>query len=347
MFKKNLSLFIFCLVLIGVTDFFRGATAEDAPILHDSDVDFFDLDESQDLSTESNFDIEETSAIIESYPEAIKLTQNLPTEIQALSEPNKWHFLIQPSLYVPLTIYGDATVGRLNGDFAIGAAQIRKSIKDDLNLAFFGRAQAWRPDYRLGVFTEFDYLSLTSERSITRPILFPNTPGPIPVTLNAAVDSKIWSFSLGGAYRFYDRTKINSTEVKTEYDLGPLVFDIFGGLNVTGIDLDFNLNTNIGQRAGLDASKTITSPILGGRFRYNFSPQIAWVTSGSVSGFGIEGLTQWNLNTGVDWLFSDKTSLGAGYRFGYTGYNSNLRNNADFGLNVNQNGPYVNLSFRF
>lgn len=265
--------------------------------------------------------------------------------VEPITPSNSWHFLIQPSIYIPFTIYGDASAGSLTGDFALDASQIRNRIKDDLNFAFFGRVKAWNPDYRLGLFADFDYLSLDSRASVTRTL--PPSLGSIPVTLNAGVDSKLWSLSFGGAYRFYNSSQVNSEGVDTEFDLGASVFDVFAGLNVTGIDLGLDFNAPGLGSAGFDGDKTIISPIVGGRFRFNIHPQWAIVGGGSFSGFGINGLRQWNLSTGVDWLFSEKTSLGLGYRFGYTGYNSTLRTNTDFGIDINQNGPYLNLSFRF
>ncbi|MBE9221820.1 hypothetical protein IQ215_03840 [Cyanobacterium stanieri LEGE 03274] len=259
---------------------------------------------------------------------------------------NSWHFLIQPSIYVPFTIYGDAAAGSVSGDFSLDASQIRRSIKDDLNFAFFGRMKAWNPEYRWGVFADFDYLSLDSRASISRRL--PPSLGSIPVRLDASADSKLWSLSLGGAYRFYDRSKVNPDGVETEFDLGRSVFDVFGGVNITGVDLGLNFSSpGLGQ-ARFNGNTTVVSPIIGARARVNLSPQWAWVTGGSFSGFGIDGLNQWNLGTGLDWKFSEgKTSLGFGYRFGYTSYGSNLTRATDFEVNVNQNGPYVNVSFRF
>ncbi|MBF2055749.1 MAG: hypothetical protein IGQ45_00725 [Cyanobacterium sp. T60_A2020_053] len=256
---------------------------------------------------------------------------------------NSWHFLLQPSIYLPFTIYGDATAGSLSNGFGFDGSQIRQSIKDDLNFAFFAKAKAWNPDYRLGIFADFDYLSSNSSTSVTRTL--PPSLGSIPVNL-AEVDSKLWSLSFGGAYRFYDATKVNPAGIKTEFDLGPSVFDVFGGVNITGVDLGLKFSSPLGS-ARFDGNETILSPIVGARFRFNVNPQVAVVGGASYAGFGISGLQKWGISSGVDWLFSEKTSLGVGYRFDHTGYSSSLTSTTDFDLNVNQNGPYINVSFRF
>lgn len=270
-----------------------------------------------------------------------------PSEIARgeVKSNNAWHFLLQPSIYLPFTIYGDATAGSLSGDFALDSSQIRQSIKDDLNFAFFAKAKAWNPDYRLGIFADFDYLSSGSSASVTRTL--PPSFGSIPVNLNAEVDTKLWSFSLGGAYRFYDATKVNPAGIKTEFDLGPSVFDVFGGINITGFDLGLRFSSPQLGRARFDGNETILSPIVGARFRFNMNPQLAVVGGATYAGFGVNGLQKWGISSGVDWLFTEKTSVGVGYRFDHTGYSSSLTSNTDFDLNVNQNGPYINVSFRF
>jgi hypothetical protein len=91
-------------------------------------------------------------------------------------------------------------------------------------------------------------------------------------------------------------------------------------------------------------SNTVVSPLLGGRFRWNATPELAVLLSGSVSGFGISGLTQYGVQGGVDWMFSGNTSLGLGYRFAALDYNSGAN---ELDLNVDQNGPYLNFGFRF
>ncbi|AFZ48473.1 hypothetical protein Cyast_2530 [Cyanobacterium stanieri PCC 7202] len=351
MLKKSWFFYPTIIVGFGVFIYSGAQASEEKEATVDIEIGSFrasDLNSTEFQSDDKNaiispFTLQE-SMEMELYPDNF---HHYASEIamEPITPSNSWHFLFQPSIYIPFTIYGDARAGSLTGDFALDASQIRKSIKDDLNFAFFGRMKAWTPDYRLGLFADFDYLSLDSRASVTRTL--PVSLGSIPVTLNAGVDSTLWSLSFGGAYRFYNSSQVNPEGVNTEFDLGSSVFDVFAGLNITGIDLGLDFNAPGLGSARFDGSKTVVSPIVGGRFRFNVHPQWAIVGGGSFSGFGINGLRQWNLSTGVDWLFSEKTSLGLGYRFGYTGYNSTLRTNTDFGIDVNQNGPYLNLSFRF
>lgn len=263
------------------------------------------------------------------------------------SQSNRWHFLFQPYLYLPVTIYGDANFGRFTGDIAIDGDQIRTSIKDDLNFAFLGDLQAWTPNYRVGLLADVNYLSASSQDTFTRSIRRPGLADFVPSELQAEVDTHVWYVNLGAAYRFYNQSQINPEGVSTEFDLGTFVFDIVGGLNIASVNADLDLSTNLGGQAEFDGGTTVVSPMLGGRLRVNASPKLALVTQGSVAGFGIGGLTQWGVLAGLDWMFSGNTSLGLGYRFGYVSYNKDFDRDKDFGVSLNQNGPYLSLGFRF
>ncbi len=150
---------------------------------------------------------------------------------------------------------------------------------------------------------------------------------------------------LAATYRFYDPAKVNPKGIATEFDLGPVLFDVIGGMNITSVNSDLDLTTNLGGAVSSDNGATVVSPLLGGRFRWNTSPKFAVVVAGSVSGFGISGLSQYSFRTGIDWMFSGNTSLGLGYRFGFLNYNKG--GDRDFSLEANQSGPYISFGFRF
>ncbi len=286
-------------------------------------------------------------------------TQDTPVESPNTQEPqttvsqsNQWHFLFQPYIYVPITIYGNTTFRRFraensSGDFALSPNQIRSAIKNKLNFAFFGDLQAWTPNYHLGFLANVDYLSTSNNSTFTRPVRRQGFADFIPSQLRTEVDTQVWSVDLATAYRFYNQSKVNPKGVSTEFDLGPFLFDIIGGLNIASVNADLDLSTNLGGQASFDGGTTVVSPLLGGRLQVNVAPKLALVTAGSVSGFGIDGLTNWRVRTGLDWMFSGNTSLGLGYRFGHLSYNKGFDNGRDFGVTVNNNGPYLSFSFRF
>jgi hypothetical protein len=273
------------------------------------------------------------------------------------SPSDEWHFLLVPYVYVPLSISGSANYegseefrndfsGNLEGsrDFDFTPTQIRSSLENSLNFAFLGGFEAWTPDYNLGVLANIDYLSLTSDDTLNRAVRRPGFANFVPTELNASLDTQIWNVDLAASYRFYDPAQANPQGLNTEYDLGPWVFDVLGGLNITSLNTQLDLSTNLGGEGEFSTSKTVVSPLLGGRFRWNATPELAVLLSGSVSGFGIGGLTQYGVLGGVNWMFSGNTSVGLGYRFGFLDYDSG---SSEVDLNVDQNGPYLNFGFRF
>ncbi|MGF1568366.1 MAG: hypothetical protein ACFCVD_09900 [Nodosilinea sp.] len=273
------------------------------------------------------------------------------------SHSEQWHVLFVPYIYVPLSISGSVNFSgtknftdnfsrdfNLSRDFEFVPSQIVAALKESLNFAFFGGIEAWTPDYTLGILGNLNYLSTSSSSTFTREVRFPGLANFIPSELTSALNTQLWTADLAASYRFYDPAKVNPEGVYTEFDLGPFVFDVLGGLNVTSVNTQLGLTTNLGGNGQFTSSNTIFSPLLGGRFRWNANPRLAVLASGSLSGFGIGGLMQYQFQGGVDWIFSGNTSLGLGYRFSSLDYTQSAGN---FNLSADQSGPYLDFGFRF
>lgn len=271
------------------------------------------------------------------------------------SQSEQWHFLFVPYIYVPLSISGSATfqgegfrnsfVGDFTDpsrDFDFSPSQIGAKVKDSLNFAFLGGLEAWTPNYTIGILSNLSYVSLSSRETFNRDVRIPGLANFVPSQVNAALNTQLWNVDLAGSYRFYDPKKANPEGIRSEYDLGPLVFDVLGGLSFVQINNQLGLSTNLGGNRQFNSTQTLVSPLIGGRIRWNANPKLALVGMGTISGFGISGLTQYSIQGGVDWMFSGNTSLGAGYRFSFLDYSS-----SQVDLNVNQNGPYLDFGFRF
>ena len=268
------------------------------------------------------------------------------------SPSDKWHFLVVPYVYLPFSISGSATFNNLNGnlggsgggglDFDLEPNQIRTALRNSLNFAFLGGVEAWNPTYKLGILANFDYVSLSSQSSVNRDVRFPGLANFIPAQINADLTTQLMRADLAGSYRFYDPARVNPEGIRSEYDLGPFVFDVLGGLSLTQVNTRLGLSTNLGGSGQFNDNRTVVSPLIGGRVRWNANPKFALVGTGTISGFGIGGLMQYGLQGGLDWMFSGDTTLGAGYRFGFTDYNTDRVD-----LNIDQHGPYINIGFRF
>jgi hypothetical protein len=271
------------------------------------------------------------------------------------SEANRWHFLVAPYIYVPFSISGSATfqgegfrndfVGDFTDpsrDFDFQPSQIRAALQNSLNFAFFSGFEAWTPNYNVGILANLDYVSLSSGSTLNRDVRIPGAAAFVPTQVNAALNTQLWRGDLAGSYRFYDPARANPEGVRSEYDLGPFVFDVLGGLSLVQINNQLGLSTNLGGNGQFSNTQTLVSPLIGGRARWNANPKLAVVGSATISGFGLGGLMQYGIQGGVDWMFSGDTTLGAGYRFSFLDYSSDLVD-----LDVNQHGPYLNIGFRF
>jgi hypothetical protein len=271
------------------------------------------------------------------------------------SQSSQWHFLLEPYVYIPISISGSAEFqgsefqdnftrdfDNPSRDFEFSPSEIRTALENSLNFAFLGALEAWTPNYNVGILTNVDYVSLSTDATFDRSVRRPGFANFIPTELDADLDIQVLNVDLAASYRFYDSSNANPEGINTEFDLGALVFDVLGGVNLVSLNTDLDLSTNLGGEGEFSRNKTVISPLIGGRFRWNATPTLAVLLSGSVSGFGIEGLTRYSVQGGVNWMFSGNTSLGAGYRFASLDYSSD-----QIDLNVDQNGPYLNIGFRF
>jgi hypothetical protein len=297
-------------------------------------------------------------------PGSLDLTSVSPNELPDIAQStspqaqsDQWHFLLVPYVYLPFSISGTATyedsenfrnnfAGNFDGsqDFEFDSGDITTALKNSLNFAFLGEFEAWTPNYQLGILANFDYLSLSDDDTLNRSVRRPGFANFVPTEIDTSVDTQVWNVDLAASYRFYDPAQANPQGLNTEYDLGPFVFDVLGGLKITSINTDLDLSTNLGGEGEFSTNDTLISPLLGGRFRWNATPELAVLVSGSVSGFGISGLTQYAVQGGVSWMFSGNTSLGLGYRFAALDYNADSN---ELDLEVDQHGPYLNFGFRF
>ena len=334
------------------------------------------------------------SASSEKQTETPSETPN-PTESATTSQTtNRWHFLIQPYLYLPISAYGDATVRGFRADFAKDASDIFSTAKDVFEFGILGRAEAWTPNYRWGFLLNGEYLAVGNNNSYTRPNpnrflnlaldrieqriqgrvdavlgsqiadylrgrldgrvrqelearLGARLEDIIPSEFRSELDAEAWTVDLAVAYRFFNQSQVNPKGVNSEFDLGPLVVDLIGGMRIGGVNGDLEIDTNLGGGGDYSRSITLVKPLLGTRLRYNFSPYLAGVVGGTVAGFNISGLgLNWEALAGLDWKFSGNTSVGIGYRFAYLGYNSGSGND-EFDISLYSNGPYFTLTFRF
>lgn len=92
-----------------------------------------------------------------------------PDSSESSANANKWHFLFQPYIYLPLSIYGDATVKGFSTDFAAGGSTIFSAVRNTFEFGLLGRLEGWTPNYHWGFLLDGNYIELGRQNSFTRP----------------------------------------------------------------------------------------------------------------------------------------------------------------------------------
>lgn len=255
-----------------------------------------------------------------------------------------WRFSFEPYVYAPFGVSGDVTVDGVKVPIDAGIGDIFSVAINTLNFAAFGRAEAWKGHW--GIVFDGAYANLGTAQTVEIPLppelqLFGL---PSEIDIDAAVGVTFSRFDLAAAYRFGDGNLSNAFRTAdTEFELGPFLFDAIAGLRIQNFQNDLQLTDNLGDEFDFSDSQTFVEPLLGGHARWNLSDNLAVLTGGSVSGFGIGDLTfSVDGYAGVDWLFSGNTSLLASYRFTYVDSSSD-----SLGLNLFTHGPLVGVKFRF
>jgi len=278
-------------------------------------------------------------------PESGENLSPFVAEASHSSDEIPWRFSLEPYVYVPFRVSGDVTVDGIEVPIDAGIGDIFDVAINTLNFAAFGRFEAWKGHW--GIVFDGAYANLGTGQTVAIP--FPPELQllglPPEIDIDAAVGVSFSRFDLAAAYRFGDGNLSNAFKTAdTEFDLGPFLFDVVAGLRIQNFQNDLELTDSLGDELELTGSQSFFEPMLGGHARWNLSDNLAVLTGGSFSGFGIGDLTfSVDGYAGVDWLFSGNTSLLANYRFTYV----DNSDDPSLGLNLFTHGPLVGVKFRF
>jgi len=158
-----------------------------------------------------------------------------------------------PYIYVPFNISGSVEFDDVSQDFELGPSEIQESLSDStFNFGFLGEIEAWTPNYTVGILGNVDYISVSSESTID-----------VPSEIEVNLDTQLLSLDLAAGYRFYDRSQANPEGLQSEFDLGPLVFDVRAGANLISLSTDLDLRTNQGEGGESSNTHTVISPLIG------------------------------------------------------------------------------------
>jgi len=244
-----------------------------------------------------------------------------------LETSNKWNIEFTPYFWAA-ELKGDATLRGRTGPVEVGFSD----LLDNLDIAFMGRAEAWKGEW--GLFLDALYMDLGAEFSTPQG------------SVSADIDVKMTMLEFGLGYHLWE------TQVGKEGSQ-KLSFDLLGGGRYMNLEGEVDVRTG-GPLAGLGLGRTFgrreewVDPIVGGRLRWDIDEKLAAAVRFDFGGFGIgngSNLT-WNLVAGIDYKLKENMSLKAGYRIFDIDYDSGS-GNKEFGIDAQFRGPIFGLTMKF
>jgi hypothetical protein len=243
-----------------------------------------------------------------------------------LEVSNKWNIEFTPYFWAA-ELKGDATLRGRTGPVDVSFSD----LLDNLDIAFMGRAEAWKG--RWGLFFDGLYMDLGAEFSTPQGLV------------SADIDVKMTMLEFGLGYRLWE------TQVGKEGSQ-KLSFDLLGGgryMNLEG-EVDIVPGGPLGVLPGrtFGRREEWVDPIVGGRLRWDINEKLAAAVRFDFGGFGIgEGSNlTWNFVAGIDYKLKENMSLKAGYRIFDIDYDSGSGTNK-FGIDAQFRGPIFGLTMKF
>lgn len=224
-------------------------------------------------------------------------------------EAKKWEFGFAPFYLWAVNIEGDTTLGDGERDTKIEFGD----IFDQLEGVFTGHFEALY-ERKAGLLVDVVYLNISGDRENPSPFL--------------RLDSKTLTSEFAGYYRFGgDRHS----------------FDALAGLRYTKVEEDLDIEGNM---LPLEGSKSITDPIIGGRYNWNMAEKWKFRLYGDVGGFGVGSDLTWAATGRIDFQAWKHVSLSAGYRALALEFDEG-EDGRRFGMNLLIHGPLFGLIFHW
>jgi opacity protein-like surface antigen len=245
----------------------------------------------------------------------------------ALKNSNKWNIEFTPYFWAA-ELKGDATLRGRTGSVDVSFSD----IIDKLDIAFMGRAEAWKGKW--GLYFDGLYMDLGADFTTPRGLV------------STDIDVKMTVFDFGIGHQL-----LKAPVGKNDDQM--LSFDLLGGGRYINLDGEIDIKTN-GPLADIVSGRTFgrreewVEPVIGGRLLWNMSDKLATGVRFDFGGFGIgEGSNlSWNLVAGIDYKLKKNMSLKAGYRILDLDYDSGS-GNKKFGVDAQFRGPIFGLTILF
>ncbi len=246
---------------------------------------------------------------VASFAQEVAPAQTNTTQQLTAPNPDKWWFEIDPYLWMT-ALKTEADIGPVDAESDLDFGD----ILDHLQGALMLHAEAHKGHW--GIFGDVMWAKIEAEDDIG-----PNNGGEIEVEVGQTF------LELGGLYTFGSNKA---------------TFDVLFGARAAFINTDIEIIGAAGGDASRDGDTSWVEPMIGGRFRYAFTPKWFISTRADVSGFGLGSEITWNANAFVGYRFTKMFSMALGYRYMFIDYED-----GDLDMKMTMQGPVLGFGFRF
>ena len=245
---------------------------------------------------------------------------------------NDWRFVLTPYLFLPFSTTGTSTVAGQEATLDMDLGEILDILQGAASI----RGEAWKGDF--GIISEIYYTKTGLDASRE---LGPSSG----VKLDVDTKTEQGFFSVLAAWRFMNGTY--GAEGR-RYSL-----DVSGGARWNSLTQDINTKTTFSiipfdtVKKDFGGTETWWEPVVSLRGAWEVADRWTLGARVDLAGFGVNGDNlQYLVLAGADWRVWEKTSLKMGYQFYGIDY-STEKSDGKFAYDIDQNGPYLGLTFRF
>ena len=235
-----------------------------------------------------------------------------------------------------LTLY--MWLAGVNGNFKAGpiSQSVDKNFIDIVDntrqfpLGFMGRFEAHYE--RLGFYLDGNYMDLNFKPKFER--------------LSKGVDSELGILDYGMAYRVLGPSAAELPEALGKKNANWL--EVYAGGRTIWLDNSVDLKEPFGNPRGgprsFSASKSFTSPVIGGRFMVGFTPHWFVLVDGNIGGFGAQDVKFTGAVLGALGYRMSLYDIPLSVEAGYKALRYNVDNGGSIETNATLNGPFVGLT---
>lgn len=194
-------------------------------------------------------------------------------------------------------------------------------------LGFMGRLEG---NYeRFGLFLDGNYMDIALK--------------PILANVGSGIDSSVGIMDYGAKYRIFGAIAADTPAYKNKKR--PNMLEVYVAGRTLWLDNSTTLTSPFtGQRINLSVSHTFTSPVLGGRFMVDFTPEIFMLVDANGGGFGVDSVDFTGSATGlVGYRFMD-LDIPISIQAGYKAVRYDVDKGGPIQTSATLNGPFLGLT---